>query len=276
MNSFLNSKNNVITPAKLKEAFKMFSIDQKLSLNRFNSALEFLFKPPIPLIANTYLSQKLFNIIDTYKVGQLDEATFCEALANILKDRNYRISLSMKAMMDIPDNNRSFLGVNELKKFIFNSYIEGFKNLGNLINLNRGELQKQNLPVVNKNQLMAWANNCETKLYTEIENDLRNLFNSIVDKLEYNYFLKWINADHCIYLQYGFINLPVSTSLIVLDKVRFDDFEMKKMIPSNNLSNNNNNRNNNNNNKSEINSNKKNYRGFEDFGFEIMTKDDFK
>ena len=320
MNNFPNSKNNtnILSPIKLKEAFKMFSIDQKyLSIHSFNKALEYLFKPPIPIIANTYLSQKLFNIIDPYKTGQIDENNFCQTFINILTDRNYRISLSMQAMMTIPDNNRNYIEIDELKKFIFNSYIEGFKNLGNLINLNRGELQKNNLPVANLNQLMNWAKNCETKIYQEIDNDLKSIDNRIIDKIEYNNFLKWINVDHCLYLQYGFIYLPVSTSLIVLDKVKFDDSELRKMMPakvvnnnnnnninnnsnnnSNNINNNNNSNNNNNNknvNNNNMNDNKLNFcnsfvilnekdlnesikknNDFDAFGFEIMTKDDFK
>ena len=316
MNNFPNSNNNniiIITPSKLKEAFKMFSIDQKyLSLQSFNNALEYLFKPPIPKIGNTYLSQKIFNIIDTYKTGQIDENIFCETLANVLKDRNYRILLSMKAIMNIPDNNRNFLEINEIKQFMFNSYIEGFKNLGNLISLNKEKLVSNNLPVINKNQLIDWAKGCETKIYNEIDNDLKNLDNTILDKLEYNNFIKWIYVDHCFYLQYGFLYLPVSTSLIVLDKVQYNDFGVKKMIPSNNnidnknnnnyninsnnnfnnnnnnnnnnniFNNNNNNLNNNNNNNnnfskndnSKTNTNNKNNMLFDDFI--IISKDDFK
>ena len=263
MNNFPNSNNNnnIITPIKLKEAFKMFSIDQKyLSLQRFNNALEFLFKPPLPKIGNTYLSQKIFNIIDTYKTGQIDENIFCETLENMLKDRNYRILLSMKAMMNIPDNNRNFIEINELKKFMFNSYIEGFKNLGNLISLNKEELGRNKLPVVNINQLIDWAKGCENKIYKEIDNDLKNLDNKIFDKLEYNNFYKWIHVDHSLYLQYGFIYLPVATTLIVLDKVQFRGFETKKKVSennniNNNINNNNNNKNINNNNNNIINNN---------------------
>lgn len=288
MNNFQNSGNIItITPKLLKDAFKMFCIDQKyLSLQSFGNALNYLFKPPIPKIQNTFLSQKLFSIIDPNKSGQIDENTFCQTFTNILKDRNYRILLSMRAMMNIPDNNRNYLQVYEIKNFMFNSYVEGFKILGNMVNMNREELLKKNLPLANVNQLVNWAKNCETKFYNELDNDIKMLNINLRNELDYPSFMKWINVDHNLYLQYGFINLPIATSLIVLDRVKFNDTELKKNIPApktiNNNSNNNINNNNDikkkpeNSNANNTNSNNANIKKKDDtFGFEVMTKDDF-
>ena len=290
------SNNNIITVKNLKEAFQRYSIDHKyLSLQRFNDTLEFLFKPPIPVIHHTYLSQKIFYIIDSNKSGQIDENIFCQSLINILKDRNYRIYLSMQGMMNIPDNNKNFVEINEIKSFIFNSYIEGFKVLSKLINLNKDELRRRNLPIANENQLVSWAKTNQGILYNKVESDIKSLDNRITNKLDYNQFVQWINQDHTLYLQYAHIYLPVSTSLLVLDKVKFDDFELRKMIP---------NQNNNNKNKSinkneetsdynldvkrektsaneEMNINSNEVKNIvkkkveDDFGFVLMTKDEF-
>lgn len=290
MNNFQNSGNIIIiTPKVLKEAFKLFCIDQKyLSLQSFNNALNYLFKPPIPKIQSTFLSQKIFNIIDPNKSGQIDENTFYQTFANILKDRNYRILLSMRAMMNIPDNNRNYLQIYEIKNFMFNSYIEGFKILGNMINLNKEELLKNNFPLANVNQLVNWAKSCETKFYNELDNDIKLLNNNLQNELDYGSFMKWISVDHNLYLQYGFIYLPIATSLIVLDKIKFDDTEFKKMIPEQNSNNNNANNNikNNNdkkNNSENLNNNKANNNknsgkkntDVDTFGFEVITKDFF-
>lgn len=274
--SFLNSNNNIMTPQKIGDAFKMFCIDQKfLSLQRFNDALEYLFKPPIPVIHHTFLSQKLFNIIDHNKTGNVDENSFCEIFTNILKDRTYRLRLSMEAMMAFPDKNREYLEVNEIKKFMYNSYIEGFKILSNLVDLNKDELKRQNLPIVNANQLTHWANNQELKLYKEIDNDLNMLNSNIVNQVSYSDFMKWISIDHCFYIQYGFISLPVATNLLVLDKIVFNDSGLNKMMPDNinNMNANNKGNININNSYDKKKDNDKNKEN--DFGFLVMSTADF-
>ena len=238
-NIFISNNNNIITPKLLKEAFIKFSIDKKyLSYQAFNNVLEYLFRPPIPVLYQTFLSQKLFNLIDPFKYGQIEEHTFLQTFIDILRDRNYRILLSMKAMMTIPDSNRNNIQINEIKKFMFSSYVEGFKILGNLVIRNEEKLKQDNLPVINCNTLVNWAKKSEFKFYEDIDNDIKMLNNNLIDELDYNTFIKWINVDHCLYLQYGFIYLPVATSLVVLDKVKFDDFEMKKMVPQPKIENN--------------------------------------
>ena len=232
---------NVITPKLLKEAFNKFSIDKKyLSYQAFNNTLEYLFNPPIPVIHHTFLSQKLFNLFDPFKCGQIEENSFVQTFTDILKDRNYRILSSMRAMMTVPDNNRNNIEINEIKTFMFNSYVEGFKILSNLVTVNQEKLRQNSLPVTNSNILVNWAKKSESKFYEDIENDIKMLNNNLESKLDYNTFVKWINVDHCLYLQYGFIYLPVATSLIALDSVKFDDFEMKKMIPQQKIESNNN------------------------------------
>lgn len=234
MNSFQNvNNNNILSPQKIKEAFKMFCIDQKyLSLQRFDSALEYLFKPPIPVIHHTHLSKKLFYAIDQNKTGQIDENIFCDTFIKILRDTNYRSLMSLTSVMTIPDNFRPYVEVDELKKFMFNSYIEGFKILSNLIKLNANELKRKRYPIATENQLIHWAKSYESKLYQEIDNDLKLLNNSIINEIRAIDFYKWISIDHCFYLKYDFIYLPIATSLQVLNKVQFDDSQLPKMIPS--------------------------------------------
>ena len=144
----------------------------------------------------------------------------------------------MQAMMSNPDSNRNYIEIFEIKNFIFNSYIEGFKLLADLIKLNKEELISKNLPIVNSNQLGYWAKNCELNIYKGIDADLKMLNNNLKNILDYNNFSKWINVDHCLYLQYGFIYLPISTSLIILDSVKFEDLELKKNVLTNKANNN--------------------------------------
>ena len=254
-----NLKNSTITLKSIKEAFTMFCIDkQYLSNQGFNKALDYLFRPPLPKIGNTFLGKKLFNIIDPYKKGQLDQETFCQCLTDILKNRNYRIILTMNAMMNIPDINKNYVDISDIKTYFFNSYIEGFILLGDLVDSKKEELTRENLPVSNSNQLGQWAKNYESIINNQLDEDLQKFKNNLRDDLDYNNFSNWIGIDHNIYLKYDFISLTVATSLTALDKVKFDDLELKKNIldnnttsnPFNNNDENNENKNNENNNNS--------------------------
>ena len=230
----LNSKNITITSKIIKEAFTMFCIDQKyLSNQTFNKALDYIFKPPLPKIGNTYLGKKIFDIIDINKNGQLDEYTFCQCLTKILEDRNYRILLSMNAMMNIPDINKNYIEIIDIKNFIYNSYVEGFKLLGDLVELKEQELTRNNLPVANSNQLGFWAENYKSTIYNALDDDLNRFNYKTKNELDYNNFTNWIGMDHTIYLQYDCIKLNVATSLIVLDKIRFGDLDLKKNVLDN-------------------------------------------
>ena len=272
MRSLQNNKKIIIKPNQITEAFKLTCIDKTyLNLERFNDALNYLFKPPIKMIHHTYLSKKLFEIIDEKKNGKIFEYEFSQALHNILKDKNYRFILSMQIMMKIPDKFKKFLEIDDILNYFVNSYVEGFKALQKLIILNGKELARKNLPIPTKNQIENWAKSYEKKIREEIYKDIKLIDKNITNKMELQQFIKWISNDHSIYLNYDFIVLPIATSLIELDNIEYNciinlnDSKIKKsnteIIKNKKLEN------------EKVETKKKIQ---DDFGFVIMEKDEFQ
>ena len=233
MNSTLNKKIK-INSNQIKEAFQLTCIDQSyLNLARFNDALKYLFKPPTKMIHHIFLSKKLFEIIDEDKTGRVSEQEFFQTINDILKDKNYRLILSMKIMMKTPDKFRQFLEIEEIQNYFVNSYIEGFKALHEFIVLNSKTLKSKKVPIPTENQLVNWAKNYEKKIRDEIYKDIKLMDKNIGNKMELNQFKKWITVDHSIYLNYDFIVLPIATSLVELNNIEYTSFQMSKEIKQN-------------------------------------------
>ena len=233
----MNSTQNKIIKInsnQIKEAFKLTCIDQSyLNLARFNDALKYLFKPPIKMIHHSYLSKKLFEIIDENKTGRVSEQAFFQTINDILKEKNYRFILSMEIMMKTPDKFKQFLEIDEIQNYFVNSYIEGFKALHEFIVLNSKTLKSKNVPIPTENQLVNWAKNYEKKIRDEIYKDIKLMDKNIGNKMELNQFKKWIAVDHSIYLNYDFIILPIATSLVELNNIEYTSFQMNKEVKQN-------------------------------------------
>ena len=95
----------------------------------------------------THLSNKIYDLLDSSGDGKIQEDEFIDGLGTVLKDRNFRLLLSMMAMMSLPDKSRDYIEIAEIKEFFYLSYIEGFKHLGFQIKKNPEEFKKNNLPV---------------------------------------------------------------------------------------------------------------------------------
>ena len=217
-------KKNTITTKMLKDAFRTYSIDNSyLNRPRFNDAIESIFRFNIPEMHYTYLCNKIYDLLDSSGDGKIQEDEFLEGLGKVLKDRSFRILLSMMAMMSLPDKSRDYIEVNEIKEFFFYSYIEGFKHLGWQIKRSPEEFRRNNLPVATIQQLGKWAQKFEKEIKTAIEKDLKTVDNSITNVVTFEQFYRWISYDHTIYIQYGSKNIMIATSLIRLDDIQYEE-----------------------------------------------------
>ena len=143
-----------LTSKSLNDCFKNYSINNEyLNKDRFNDAIESLFRFPIPEMHYTYLSEKIFHLIDNSGDGKIQKDEFIQGFSNVLKDKNYRLNLSMVCMMNTNDKNRNYLDISEIKEFFVRSFIYGFKHLLYQVNKEKNEFQKKNLPVVTIGQL---------------------------------------------------------------------------------------------------------------------------
>ena len=222
--SMTTQRKNTITTKMLKDAFRTYSIDGSyLNRPRFNDAIESIFRFNIPEMHYTHLCNKIYDLLDSSGDGKIQEDEFLEGLGKVLKDRNFRLLLSMMAMMSLPDKTRDYIEIHEIKEFFYLSYIEGFKHLGWQIKRNPEEFKKNNLPVATIKQLEKWAQKFEKEIKSAVDRDLKDFDPNIGNSMSFEQFLRWISIDHTIYIQYGSKNIMIATSLIRLDDIYYDE-----------------------------------------------------
>ena len=224
LNRSLTQRKNLVTNKMLKDAFRTYSIDNSyLNRPRFNDAIESIFRFNIPEMHYTHLCNKIYDLLDSSGDGKIQEDEFLDGLGRVLKDRNFRLLLSMMAMMTLPDKSRDYIEINEIKDFFYQSYIEGFKHLAWQIKKNPNELKRNNLPIPTIQQMGKWAQKFEKEIRNAIDKDLRDFDPNIGSSITFEQFLRWISIDHTLYLQYGGKNTMIATSLLRLDDINYDD-----------------------------------------------------
>ena len=215
---------NTITTKMLKDAFRNYSIDGSyLNRQRFNDAIESIFRFEIPEMHYTHLSNKIYDLLDSSGDGKIQEDEFLEGFGSVLKDRNFRLLLSMMAMMSLPDKQRDYIEIREIKEYFYNSYIEGFKHLGWQIKRKPEEFRKYNLPVPTIEQLEAWAKKCGQDIIRVIEYDLKQFSQNLGNSMTFEQFMRWMGADHTLYIQFGNKKIRIATSLTGLDGIYYDE-----------------------------------------------------
>ena len=215
----------MITSKKVKEAFNLFSIEKKyLSEKKFNDALEFLFlKFPIPKLNHTFLSHKLFNIFNTNGNSKLSEEEFYKCIKSILSNKNARLHISFMALMKTPNKAKKIVSLDELKEYFYESFVEGYKHLGWVIDQKKEKFKNVNLPVVSATGLETWARGFEKKIKNGFEKDLKMFDKNISENINFELFSKWIYYDQNLYIKYGFEELMIATSLTVLDNFKLEN-----------------------------------------------------
>ena len=77
--SMTQRQKNVITTKILKDAFRNYCIDNDyLNRPRFNDAIESIFRFNIPSMHYTYLSDKIYDLLDSSGDGKIQEDEFLE------------------------------------------------------------------------------------------------------------------------------------------------------------------------------------------------------
>ena len=229
--SMTQRQKNTITTKILKDAFRNYCIDNDyLNRPRFNDAIESIFRFNIPLMHYTYLSDKIYDLLDSSGDGKIQEDEFLDGFTTVLKDKNYRMLLSMMAMMSLPDKSRDYIEISEIKDFFFNSYVEAYRHLGHLIQKEASEYRRNNLPVATVKQLGKWAKKFEKEVKDYIDKDLKAFFPNITTSINFEQFKRWISQDHNIYVSYGNKNITIATSLLRLDDIRYEEDTSNKLM----------------------------------------------
>ena len=229
--SMTQRQKNVITKKILQDAFRNYCIDNDyLNRPRFNDAIESIFRFNIPVMHYTYLSDKIYDLLDSSGDGKIQEDEFLDGFMAVLKDKNYRLLLSMMAMMSLPDKSRDYIEISEIKDFFFHSYVEAYRHLAFLVKKEEGEYKKNNLPVATVKQMGKWASKFEKEIKDYIDRDIKGVFPNAINRINFEQFKRWIAQDHTIYVKYGNKNISVATSLIRLDDIRYEEGSGNKVM----------------------------------------------
>ncbi len=221
-NTTANKFKYHITTKMLKDAFFTYAIDNSyLNKTRFNDAIESLFRFPIPEMHYTYLTEKIYYIIDDSGDDKIQEDEFMQ-LSHVLNSKEYRLRLSMMAMMTTTDKNRDYIEVKEIKDFFYKSFIYGYKHLIWQVQKCKNEFTKKNLPIVTQQQIELWAERFEFQIKSYIDNDLRNNGIDPYKIMDFDTFKNWISKDHSLYLQYGNKTCVIATSLVKIEEIGFN------------------------------------------------------
>ena len=229
--SMTQRQKNVITKKILQDAFRNYCIDNDyLNRPRFNDAIESIFRFNIPVMHYTYLSDKIYDLLDSSGDGKIQEDEFLDGFMAVLKDKNYRLLLSMMAMMSLPDKSRDYIEISEIKDFFFHSYVEAYRHLAFLVKREEGEYKKNNLPVATVKQMGKWASKFEKEIKDYIDRDIKGVFPNAINRINFEQFKRWISQDHTIYVKYGDKNISIATSLIRLDDIRYEEGSGNKLM----------------------------------------------
>ena len=229
--SMTQRQKNVITKKILQDAFRNYCIDNDyLNRPRFNDAIESIFRFNIRVMHYTYLSDKIYDLLDSSGDGKIQEDEFLDGFMAVLKDKNYRLLLSMMAMMSLPDKSRDYIEISEIKDFFFHSYVEAYRHLAFLVKREEGEYKKNNLPVATVKQMGKWASKFEKEIKDYIDRDIKGVFPNAINRINFEQFKRWIAQDHTIYVKYGNKNISVATSLIRLDDIRYEEGSGNKLM----------------------------------------------
>ena len=221
-NTTANKFKYHITTKMLKDAFFTYAIDNSyLNKTRFNDAIESLFRFPIPEMHYTYLTEKIYYIIDDSGDDKIQEDEFMQ-LSHVLNSKEYRLRLSMMAMMTTTDKNRDYIEVNEIKDFFFKSFIYGYKHLIWQVQKSKNEFTSKNLPIVSQQQIELWAERYEFLIKSYIDKDLRENGIDPYKTMDFDTFKNWIVKDHSLYLQYGSKTCVIATSLVKIEEIGFN------------------------------------------------------
>ena len=222
--SMTQRRNNVITTKILSDAFRNYCIDNDyLNRPRFNDAIESIFRFNIPEMHYTYLSDRIYDLLDSSGDGKIQEDEFLEGFGSVLKDKNYRLLLSMIAMMSLPDKSRDYIEISEIQNFFFNSYVEAYRHLAYQVKKEANEFKKNQLPVATVKQLGKWAQKFEKEIKQYIENDIKQFIPNVTNSINFEQFKRWISNDHNIYVKYGHKTATIATSLIRLDDITYEE-----------------------------------------------------
>ena len=220
-----NTKKYKITRKQIIDSFNKYAINNDyLNKPLFNDAICSLFSfPDIPEIHYTFLSLRLYTLIDDSGDGKIQLDEFVENLEKVLMNKDFKLMLCLMVMKVNSSQSNQFITADEIKEYFYQSWIEGYKHLGWQVNKNKFQFEGDGNKVPTVKQFETWSSKFRQQIYKSIEMDLAESGIDFTKEITFPMFCQWVQKDHTLYLGYSGKNVKIATDLMKLELIEYDN-----------------------------------------------------
>lgn len=218
-------KKYKITRKQIIDSFNKYAINNDyLNKPLFNDAICSLFSfPDIPEIHYTFLSLRLYSLIDDSGDGKIQSDEFVENLEKVLMSKDFKLLLCLMVMKVNSSQSNQFITADEIKEYFYQSWIEGYKHLGWQVNKNKFQFEGDGNKVPTVKQFETWSSKFRQQIYKSIEMDLAESGIDFTKEITFPMFCQWVQKDHTLYLGYSGRNVKIATDLMKLELIEYDN-----------------------------------------------------
>ena len=218
-------KKYKITRKQIIDSFNKYAINNDyLNKPLFNDAICSLFSfPDIPEIHYTFLSLRLYSLIDDSGDGKIQSDEFVENLEKVLMSKDFKLLLCLMVMKVNSSQSNQFITADEIKEYFYQSWIEGYKHLGWQVNKNKFQFEGDGNKVPTVKQFETWSSKFRQQIYKSIEMDLAESGIDFTKEITFPMFCQWVQKDHTLYLGYSGKNVKIATDLMKLELIEYDN-----------------------------------------------------
>ena len=219
------TKKYKITRKQIIDSFNKYAINNDyLNKPLFNDAICSLFSfPDIPEIHYTFLSLRLYSLIDDSGDGKIQLDEFVENLEKVLMNKDFKLLLCLMVMKVNSSQSNQFITADEIKEYFYQSWIEGYKHLGWQVNKNKFQFEGDGNKVPTVKQFETWSSKFRQQIYKSIEMDLAESGIDLTKEITFPMFCQWVQKDHTLYLGYSGKNVKIATDLMKLELIEYDN-----------------------------------------------------
>ena len=213
-------KQKVLSFPLIFKVIQKHSKDCYLNLKGFNDCLNELISDPMlfPILPYSYLSERLFRLIDRENRGLIDQELFRKGLFLSIANKDFRMYVMFEVMKSNP--NQNYLTFDDFFHFFYNTWQSSFSYIYNALNYYKKEFYQNNIPLPNDmNDFVSIINKHRNTLRDFL---IQNLYDSGIDSqqhITYERFTNWIVKDNTIEITYASKIFRFATSILFMEKI---------------------------------------------------------
>ena len=201
---------------RLKNAFQTWSQGTSLNKTKFNNALGLLEEFGFKSLRDTPLGNRLFEVFDSSRDGEVSEGEFINGMSAILREdaANKRLEYTFRAY---DDGNTGYVTWNSLSYMIESSWIAAFRKLA---------VRAKDKNYLTSFQFETWSQTQLGPLKSMLYAEFQQLDPGQTGKLDKPGFFRWAAQDHTIVAEIGQIKVevPVSLAHMAEPKIEYPSF----------------------------------------------------